>query len=297
MRARSYLVFLSCGFTLTVAAASCGPGDHCSVTQTCPTNNEGGGGAGGTSDAGGGVSDGGGGALPGELGFPCGAPSECDSGFCVDGVCCAGACDGTCEACDGSGTCAPHAPGTDPDGDCADGVCDGVGVCATGAHRWSKRFGDGGGDELTGLDARSSRIGFVGRYEGSPEFGLGPLSAPTNAHGAFGVQLDLSGVATLSLSVVDAFISVVDGAVGPDGRLLISGGGGNGEADFGGGTLSLGLGQDSTVCHLAECDALYSRHSAVGSDGIAWQLCAEVSLSCHEMSRTCLRQPSTRLYY
>jgi hypothetical protein len=72
------------------------------------------------------------------LGATCAAGSECEAGLCVDGVCCASACEGTCEACDlpGSlGTCslvhgAPHGKkscvtgaASDP---CNAGSCDGT---------------------------------------------------------------------------------------------------------------------------------------------------------------------------
>ncbi len=72
-------------------------------------------------------------------GQPCAAAGECTTGFCVDGVCCATACDGQCEACDvagKAGTCspvsgAPHGaraacdPDADPANACAR-TCDGV---------------------------------------------------------------------------------------------------------------------------------------------------------------------------
>src|SRR5215468_7265535 len=34
------------------------------------------------------------------LGQACGMGTQCESGFCIDGVCCDRACDGQCEACD-----------------------------------------------------------------------------------------------------------------------------------------------------------------------------------------------------
>lgn len=80
-------------------------------------------------------------------GATCAAASECASGFCVDGVCCATACSGTCQACStatkqGGGTdgiCGSARAGTDPHSTCADqgasscgldGSCDGAGACA-----------------------------------------------------------------------------------------------------------------------------------------------------------------------
>ena len=63
------------------------------------------------------------------------------SGQCVDGVCCASACPGACQACNvegAAGTCMPVPAGQDPDNECAedppagcqrDGACDGSGGC------------------------------------------------------------------------------------------------------------------------------------------------------------------------
>ncbi|HTV19829.1 MAG TPA: hypothetical protein VMG12_14185, partial [Polyangiaceae bacterium] len=43
--------------------------------------------------------------LPGELGADCAGAGECNSGFCVDGVCCESACDGVCQECSAQGRC------------------------------------------------------------------------------------------------------------------------------------------------------------------------------------------------
>src|SRR5262245_60794575 len=115
--------------------------DDCYATRTCPTS--------GTSTASGGGTSAGGtsgtaGSMGKALGEACGAPDECASNQCADSVCCESACDGTCVACNLSGnegTCSPHPPATDPDGDCAPGVCDGASACAIGDHLWSKSFG------------------------------------------------------------------------------------------------------------------------------------------------------------
>ncbi|MCG5053594.1 MAG: hypothetical protein KA712_11590 [Myxococcales bacterium] len=78
-----------------------------------------------------------------DKGAACGAASECQSGFCADGVCCESACTGACQACNlqGSmGSCLPtpagQAPGemkscqVDPASSCGfDGTCDGAGAC------------------------------------------------------------------------------------------------------------------------------------------------------------------------
>jgi hypothetical protein len=83
--------------------------------------------------------------LPSALGESCAASDTCLSGFCVDGVCCSDACDGTCVACSAlkkgsgkDGLCGPIADGNDPDDECASlaedpcgntGTCSGSGTC------------------------------------------------------------------------------------------------------------------------------------------------------------------------
>ncbi len=71
-----------------------------------------------------------------DWGTECSTDSECSTGFCADGVCCASACDGQCEACDiaGSvGTCVAvtgtprgDRPACASDGSECGGVCDGT---------------------------------------------------------------------------------------------------------------------------------------------------------------------------
>jgi hypothetical protein len=75
-------------------------------------------------------------------GAPCGTAIQCGSGSCADGVCCSGACSGTCVACNlaGSmGACTAIPAGLDPAEECpADapsscgrsGACDGRGGCS-----------------------------------------------------------------------------------------------------------------------------------------------------------------------
>jgi hypothetical protein len=84
------------------------------------------------------------------LGTGCAAAGQCQSGKCVDGVCCATDCGGTCQTCNlqvssvlGSGaiagTCIDVPDGLDPGNDCQpgatpcglDGECDGAGACRT----------------------------------------------------------------------------------------------------------------------------------------------------------------------
>ncbi|MBT9560930.1 MAG: hypothetical protein IV100_33200 [Myxococcales bacterium] len=102
-------------------------------------------------------------------GQPCqsGKNAQCESGFCVDGVCCDALCDGACSACsaaltgDDDGVCAPSTAGTDPDTECADlgaatcstdGFCDGVGACRLYGPTTS--CGDGSCTEGVGTSPR-----------------------------------------------------------------------------------------------------------------------------------------------
>ena len=79
-------------------------------------------------------------------GAACASASACQSGHCVDGVCCDTACDGLCQACTKAnkggagpdGLCGNVGPGLDPRDDCEDqgaascsfdGSCNGAGAC------------------------------------------------------------------------------------------------------------------------------------------------------------------------
>lgn len=67
-------------------------------------------------------------ALPGTskgIGGKCTSAAECNSGFCVDGVCCQEACQETCASCGrgvNAGLCTGYDAGTDPEGECAGSV-------------------------------------------------------------------------------------------------------------------------------------------------------------------------------
>ena len=83
------------------------------------------------------------GVIPKHKGDACTPSDVCDTGFCVDGVCCDSACNGACTACTVTGlvgTCSAIPPGGSPvHGTCAvqapstcglNGTCDGAGACA-----------------------------------------------------------------------------------------------------------------------------------------------------------------------
>jgi hypothetical protein len=99
------------------------------------------------------------------LGQACTGDKACQSGHCVDAVCCSSACTGTCLACSAakkgggeSGTCGAIAAGSDPDAECADqgasscgldGTCNGSGACRTYATGSSCSAGSCAGSTLT----------------------------------------------------------------------------------------------------------------------------------------------------
>ena len=61
----------------------------------------------------------------------CSGAAQCDSGYCVDGVCCTSRCDGVCQACNltGNGTCMTVPNQTPcPDSD----LCNGTEICMSG---------------------------------------------------------------------------------------------------------------------------------------------------------------------
>lgn len=138
----SWLLFL--GAVVGLLAGCRSDAIDCTATATCPlpedfdAGSPDGASTTGESDSGSSST----GELP--LGASCSAPSDCESGFCVDGKCCETACDGPCERCDlahASGQCVPVPEGDDPDGDCAQGdvatchgVCDGRRGCRFPAH-------------------------------------------------------------------------------------------------------------------------------------------------------------------
>jgi len=62
----------------------------------------------------------------------CSEDQECASGFCVDGVCCNGGCEGTCQKCNLSGsigTCSVIPANQDPDSECPFQECSYTGYC------------------------------------------------------------------------------------------------------------------------------------------------------------------------
>jgi hypothetical protein len=80
------------------------------------------------------------------VGDPCDSAATCDSGFCVDGVCCAVESCGLCERCDASaspGTCTAVRDAEDPDTCAGAASCDADGVCVLGPGHTCAEAPDG----------------------------------------------------------------------------------------------------------------------------------------------------------
>lgn len=100
----------------------------------------GGSGSGGTNPGGGSGAPSTGGSSGGaaaELGTACTSDTECDSGYCVDGVCCESACGAACHVCNTEGRCAAvsadAACGACPTDDCNDYQAPSANNCVDGA--------------------------------------------------------------------------------------------------------------------------------------------------------------------
>lgn len=139
------------GLTLTLAA--CGDSSNSGGGTAGSSTGGGGNGTGGNGTGGnatggnatggngtGGNATGGGGSSTNPDGSVCADATECESGNCIDGVCCNEPCDGFCESCLGAetaepdGSCALVTAGTDPADECEQegcsaGTCDGMGSC------------------------------------------------------------------------------------------------------------------------------------------------------------------------
>ena len=137
-------------------------------------------------------------------GQACSGASTCASGFCVDGVCCDSACDGTCVACNQAGLvgkCRPFAAGSDPQKECDPGsgtckpACDGVGACAYppyGTTCGNCLLCDGMGtcnqmDPYCGYPGSGGSTGSGGSYGSGGTYGYGGSYGRGGATGTGGI--------------------------------------------------------------------------------------------------------------
>jgi hypothetical protein len=140
----------------------------------------------------------GGGQNPGALGMPCQDGSTCDSGHCVQGVCCNDACDSSCQSCTIAGDvgyCSPLGAGEDPQDACVGAAsCDGFGACGYALHRWSAQYGDARNDQVYDLAiSAAGDIVMAGAVVGSIDFGGGPRTTDGSRSDAFVAKLGPDG--------------------------------------------------------------------------------------------------------
>jgi len=124
--------------TTCTALADCAPGNYCDLGLCVPTK---------------------------IFGVPCGAATECLSGFCVDGVCCDSQCGGQCEACAETGN---------------------LGKCVTvsGAPRGSRTQCNGSGacqGKCDGTDKNACTFPGAATTCGAPASCTGDVSSPQGA--------------------------------------------------------------------------------------------------------------------
>lgn len=282
MRRRHTLVIL---LAAALAVASCAqvlgfddvePNDGSGGTATTGVGGQGGqggvGGQGATGPGGmGGMADGGGGGALLGLGTPCTDALECESGMCVDGVCCDAACDGGCQACDlagSEGTCRRQFDGTDPDDECMPGVCDESACVGSNLDVWATQ---GNGDDdvhVAGVAvADDGRVVVFGDFSGQIDFGC---AVPVGTNG--GADRDLF-VAVLDpeggcVTLTDYGAAGAQRATGIDratsGEIYVTGFF-NGEVNFGTGSLTAVGG---TRIFVAKLDEAGVPVGAFASDGL-----------------------------
>ncbi len=183
-------------------------------------------------------------------GVGCSDHAECLSGYCIDGVCCAELCGGSCEGCNSSGqagVCTAHPAATDPEAECSSGagVCDGARACTDGSHLWSNGFGDGGAfQQGWALDTdKMGNLLATGHFDGTVDFsGSQPLSA-VNGVDVFVAKLDSGGAHLWSKSFGTTGDQRGFGIAGDGSNNVLVTGSFVGSINFGGSTLTT-KGQD-----------------------------------------------------
>jgi hypothetical protein len=219
-------------------------------------------------------------------GTACSSASACASGFCVDGVCCENACDGTCVSCNQSGRagkCSAYSQGSDPETECTFGLgacratCNGAGACdypragtpcGTGC-----RSCDGNGMCADAPDASSCATGGAGGAGGTggrSGLGGGSGSGGTTTGGAGG-RGGASGL----------------GGNGVGGTTGAGGAGGSGTA--GPGTRPDGGGKDSLPPDAASTDGAAASlpRDAASTDGAAASLPPDAGSTAHLGHKGC----------
>ncbi|MCC6525823.1 MAG: hypothetical protein IT373_24460 [Polyangiaceae bacterium] len=183
-------------------------------------------------------------------GASCGAPGQCFSGHCTDGVCCDAGCLGPCVACNAAGSegsCRAHALDSNPEvelGGCpAPGRCDGGGACASGTFRHALALGGGGDAALVAVAVGPDGSSYLaGDYTGALAVG-GDMHTSQGGHDVFLARLDAAGALVWSRSYGGAGEQHVAAiGAGAEGVYLV--GHFAGQIDFGSGALVSAGGDD-----------------------------------------------------
>ena len=160
----------------------------------------------------------------------CDTADQCQSGYCVDGVCCDAACDGVCVGCHEAGAvgvCSASEAGSNEANECGGGVCDGAGQCAQGEVSWSDGFADvdaaAGSANSQGIDTDASgNIYVTGFYRGSIKMGNTVLTSDSGSADIFVAKFTPTGQALWARSLggpLDDYASSL--ALAPNGNIII----------------------------------------------------------------------------
>jgi hypothetical protein len=210
----------------TEISASCAAGQACDRNGNCKTKN----------------------------GVACASASVCASGFCVDGVCCENACDGTCVSCNQAGLtgkCSSYTAGSDPETECGVGsdtcrpVCNGAGACDSppfGTACGRCRFCDGNGtcDPPDPSVCGGGTGGATGAGGAGGAGGSGGRTITGGSSGSGGSILGGAGGRGSSTFTDGSVGSGGMGAGGTGGRTTVDGSGGSSSAGVDGGVISGG---------------------------------------------------------
>lgn len=205
-----------------------------------------GGDAGGSAGTGG--TGGGGGCTPGET-LPCydGPQGTKGVGICKEGV----------KTCNPDGVSWSACLGEtlpEPLDNCAtpaDESCDGLGAPCSGAHLWSKRFGDGGNQIAWGVAADpAGNLVIAGEFTGALDFGGGASLTSAGSSDVFVAKLDSAGNSLWAKRFGDpTYQAAVSVAVDSNGDVLVTGQF-HGAIDFGGSPIVSSGGADIFVLKL-----------------------------------------------
>lgn len=171
---------------------------------------------------------------------------------------------------------------------------------ASGAHAWSKLFGDAvnQSEASVAIDSDGDRL-FFGSFAGTVDFGTGPLAAP--AGNLFLVRFSSSGSAEWANEYGSAgSYQLGHGVAANSGKIAITGQSGPGTVNFGGGPISSSVEGDVFVAKFSEEESvpvLISSFTATVRDAgidIRWSMSHDEELSGFSLYRRDKDSPQPR---